>query len=242
MIHKTITTMSIAAAMGCFAVGSANAAVILADAFTDVVKTSSPATFASGWDTAVGINAPASSLAFADANDTAASSDDSGTLNFHNNGANSGMIDVNNNMTDGGWSTSISLVLDGSTSSIDLTSLSLDIRLTSSTGNTQSTSSKSGRMTAELVGSSSGLLGTIDTDNASYPTSDYNRTLDLTSLPNIDTSETYMLTISALGTGFGHHKALDALTLNGDITAVPEPSSAALLGLGGLALILRRRK
>ncbi|WP_235203453.1 PEP-CTERM sorting domain-containing protein [Sulfuriroseicoccus oceanibius] len=27
-----------------------------------------------------------------------------------------------------------------------------------------------------------------------------------------------------------------------DVTAVPEPSSAALLGLGGLALILRRRK
>ena len=27
-----------------------------------------------------------------------------------------------------------------------------------------------------------------------------------------------------------------------DFTAVPEPSSTALLGLGGLALILRRRK
>ncbi len=32
------------------------------------------------------------------------------------------------------------------------------------------------------------------------------------------------------------------LVINGDITAIPEPSSAALLGLGGLALILRRRK
>ncbi|BDS06873.1 hypothetical protein NT6N_19130 [Oceaniferula spumae] len=32
------------------------------------------------------------------------------------------------------------------------------------------------------------------------------------------------------------------LDLTFDVTAVPEPSSAALLGLGGLALILRRRK
>ena len=37
---------------------------------------------------------------------------------------------------------------------------------------------------------------------------------------------------------FGGGSTVDTLT----ITAVPEPSSAALLGLGGLALILRRRK
>ena len=35
---------------------------------------------------------------------------------------------------------------------------------------------------------------------------------------------------------------LDDIVLNGTVTAVPEPSSTALLGLGGLALILRRRK
>ena len=34
----------------------------------------------------------------------------------------------------------------------------------------------------------------------------------------------------------------NSMALNGDVVAVPEPSSAALLGLGGLALILRRRK
>ena len=36
--------------------------------------------------------------------------------------------------------------------------------------------------------------------------------------------------------------ALNQLVLNVGVSAVPEPSSAALLGLGGLALILRRRK
>ena len=35
---------------------------------------------------------------------------------------------------------------------------------------------------------------------------------------------------------------IDNVTLNADVTTVPEPSSAALLGLGGLALILRRKK
>ena len=35
---------------------------------------------------------------------------------------------------------------------------------------------------------------------------------------------------------------IDNVTLNGTVAAVPEPSSAALLGLGSLALILRRRR
>ncbi|NWK57130.1 PEP-CTERM sorting domain-containing protein [Verrucomicrobiaceae bacterium N1E253] len=40
----------------------------------------------------------------------------------------------------------------------------------------------------------------------------------------------------------GLHNSYQNLTIHGDIQAVPEPSSAALLGLGGLALIMRRRK
>jgi hypothetical protein len=42
------------------------------------------------------------------------------------------------------------------------------------------------------------------------------------------------------GSGGGHHLFVDNIAVSGDL--VPEPSSAALLGLGGLALILRRRK
>lgn len=42
------------------------------------------------------------------------------------------------------------------------------------------------------------------------------------------------------GTGGNDRLRIDDLTLNGSV--VPEPSSTALLGLGSLALILRRRK
>lgn len=219
---------------------SSHAAVILADDFGDAVKTSSPATFGS-WNTVSGINTPASSLTFVTAGDTAASIDDGSELSFHNNAANPGMIDVNYNMTSGGWRTSINLVLDGSTSSIDLTSISLDMRLTNGSGASQTTGSKSGRMTLELVGSSSGVLGTIDPGNSSYPTVDYTRVLDLSALPTLDTSESYTINISALGTGFGHHKALDALSLEGDISAIPEPSTL-LLGGFGLVVLMRRRR
>ena len=54
-----------------------------------------------------------------------------------------------------------------------------------------------------------------------------------------NTFEVVPVTIAALGGG-----SINA-SVNGDfvtLTAVPEPSSAALLGLGGLALISRRRK
>ena len=42
--------------------------------------------------------------------------------------------------------------------------------------------------------------------------------------------------------GASHGGHLNAITLHQASAAVPEPSSVALLGLGGLALILRRRK
>ena len=49
-------------------------------------------------------------------------------------------------------------------------------------------------------------------------------------------------TIEAFIFGSSQGGQLNAITLYQTSAAVPEPSSAALLGLGGLALILRRRK
>ena len=39
----------------------------------------------------------------------------------------------------------------------------------------------------------------------------------------------------------GNHTAIDNLSINGDVSAVPEPSSALLAGFGLLAIIRRRR-
>lgn len=42
--------------------------------------------------------------------------------------------------------------------------------------------------------------------------------------------------------GGGSASVIDNIIVNGTVVPIPEPSSTALLGLGGLALILRRRK
>lgn len=98
-------------------------------------------------------------------------------------------------------------------------------------------------MLVVLPGSISGALGTVDLGgNIGYTSVEYTRTLDLSSFATLDDSETYTITLQARGDGFGHHKSLQAFTLNGDVGVVPEPSTIGLLGLGALALILRRRK
>lgn len=48
--------------------------------------------------------------------------------------------------------------------------------------------------------------------------------------------------INSLNTGNVNFSGTSDAAIRIDVTAVPEPSSTALLGLGGLALILRRRK
>lgn len=45
------------------------------------------------------------------------------------------------------------------------------------------------------------------------------------------------------GSGGGHHLFLDNVAISGDfVAAIPEPSALAMLGLGGIGLLIRRRK
>lgn len=69
-------------------------------------------------------------------------------------------------------------------------------------------------------------------------------TIDLTSLANTADGGNIEFRIQQFTseTGGGVMAGYSNFQINGDIVATPEPSSAALLGLGSLALIMRRRK
>lgn len=229
--RKTLTILAAAALVSGLAVTQADAAVILADEFADADRTGAVGTFGS-WDTVSGISAPVASLAFVKGDTTTA-------VGFHDNALNDGdgAFDVNNNMTAGGWDTEIELVVGGQ--DLELTSLVIDIKLTNGSGAGQTTGSKSGQMLVDFLNASEVSVGSADLGgNVGYPSVSYTRTLDLTGI-TLSAGQTYTMVVKARGTGYGHHKALDAIELNGNL--VPEPGSLALIGLGGLLIARRRR-
>ncbi|MDP0490691.1 MAG: PEP-CTERM sorting domain-containing protein [Verrucomicrobiota bacterium JB023] len=57
----------------------------------------------------------------------------------------------------------------------------------------------------------------------------------------LDANTEYSLVFNADGVSAGSNTSIDALTVNGDLIAVPEPSSLLLLSLGALAFGRRRR-
>ncbi|MGB1258969.1 MAG: PEP-CTERM sorting domain-containing protein [Akkermansiaceae bacterium] len=91
------------------------------------------------------------------------------------------------------------------------------------------------------VASTGTLLGDLDLAATSFggvgnqPFQTVSNNIDLTALSLTTGDQLYLKFSNSEG-------ATQAVIDNINVSAVPEPSSAALLGLGGLALILRRRK
>lgn len=89
---------------------------------------------------------------------------------------------------------------------------------------------------------SSGGLGAGTVNATGFFSQD--ETLTLSGLTGLtDTTVTFTWTYdSDRSNSLARAHTIDNVTLTGTAVAVPEPSSSVLIGLGGLALILRRRK
>jgi hypothetical protein len=243
MTRNTTTTLTLSAAaiVALFVTATgAHAAAILADEFDDIaVDGTQKAATIGAWDTVAGINAPSTTLTFQNGTDGTTA------LNLWDHvlqtNVPAGEVFPRNNMTSGGWDTTIQFTVLANTE-IDLSNIVLDLRIGGSSGGDNTLNSKNGNEIIDLIGSVSGSLGSVTTPTNSYPTVEYTRTVDLSSLPTLDDSETYFLVIKERGYGFGHYKSFQAVALNGNITVIPEPSTMALVGLGSLLLIAGRRR
>ena len=115
--------------------------------------------------------------------------------------------------------------------------------LTLLSGHTNDSAASDQAFTSDLSVSISGGIFT-DTTNVDYNSGATIKTqnYDLTGT-SLSAGTEYTITVtSANMLGGGAYAVYDGITLEGNVSAVPEPSASALLGLGGLALILRRRK
>lgn len=90
--------------------------------------------------------------------------------------------------------------------------------------------------TIEIVGSASGNKTQFDVYYNNNATAAFTKT------SNNDTIGSSLDVISFGGSAGEANRSFDGGIDEFTVTGIPEPSSAALLGLGGLALILRRRK
>ena len=114
--------------------------------------------------------------------------------------------------------------------------------LTVLAGHTNDSAASNQSFASDLTVSISGGVFS-DTTNVDYTTGAaiLTQNYDLTGTSLAAGTEYTVTVTSANMPGGGAYAVYDGITLEGTV-AVPEPSSTALLGLGGLALLLRRRK
>lgn len=148
-----------------------------------------------------------------------------------------------NTGNEGPWTVEIPLSFAASTAGITVSSVVIDWQFFNNSGAFQPVGlNRPTTFTATVVGSSSGMVDTAALSTGSTGASGTGLTLTFDSPPSLDLSETWKVSLTADGDdGNGNNTGLNALTINGDITLVPEPS-ALVLGLAGSLLLLRRRR
>lgn len=140
-----------------------------------------------------------------------------------------------------GWNVVTISITNGTGFSYNLESIHFDIGVRSSSGDSYTLEYTSGGLGPAItsLGSATGITNIGDQGNAD----DFDIDLTSSSLSDITLgtgeSAVFTLTIDSY-VSVSASSTLDNVAIQG--SAIPEPSSAALLGLGGLALILRRRK
>lgn len=131
----------------------------------------------------------------------------------------------------------ISFTLTTGGSTVDLSSLNFSYQI-SGGGATPGA-----YLLAESVGGTFDAADLIAGGDSVLPAGQANTTInfDLTSVADITTDTEFRLYLSTTAsTNWGF--AFDNIQLEGTTTAIPEPASAMLCGLGGLLLLLRRRR
>ena len=140
-------------------------------------------------------------------------------------------------------------VTAGSGLTLDLSNITLDWAWASDNTNPGWTSSldvqasTDGSIFSTVTGSTrTESTGAITAGDMSYFTGGDNLVIDMSSLANA-ASYTIRIRSADSTTSNSHATSLfQNVTLNGNVVAVPESSSALLIGLGGLALLRRRRR
>ena len=129
------------------------------------------------------------------------------------------------------------------TTTIDLSTLAFDYGYVNPVAPNDVTPFWNLSLTSGSADALSGGVGTVATGDTSFHASP--ESLNLSGLTNLtDTSVTFTYSFTTTegrnNNSFNRIHTMDNIVLSGAV--VPEPSSAALLGLGGLALLMRRRK